>query len=132
MERASNHDWKNSLAQAGTTVGFSDNILVRTLSLGTLFALMFSFGVLGFFIRPGSASIILHYNVYFGVDLVGVWWQAYALPSLGIIFFLGHLFLARRFYRGAERIAAYLMLLSASMLSFGLLVASVSVAFINY
>lgn len=133
MEVRRERNWEHSLGQTDTGVSFGKNILVRMLSIGALLALVCSLGFLLYFIRPGSSSsIILHYNVYFGVDLVGVWWQAYALPTLGVIFFLGHLFLARRFYLRAERIAAYLMLLSAGMLSFGLLIASASIAFINY
>ena len=132
MEVKRERNWEHSLGQTDTGVSFGKNILVRMLSFGALLALVGSLGCLLYFIRPGGSSIILHYNVYFGVDLIGVWWQAYALPTLGVIFFLGHLFLARRFYLKSERIAAYLMLLSAGMLSFGLLIASVSIAFINY
>lgn len=132
MEVKGGQNWENPLGQTDTGVSFSKNILVRMLAIGALLALISSLGFLLYFIRPGGSSIILHYNVYFGVDLVGVWWQAYALPFLGVIFLLGHLFLAHRFYMKTERIAAYLMLLSAGMLSFGLLIASVSIAFINY
>lgn len=124
--------WERPLAQADTGVGFRENVLVRTLLIGSLTALLLSVALLGYFIRPSGTPIVLHYNVYFGVDLLGVWWQAYALPFLGGLFLLGHFFLARRFYLRTERIACYLMLLSAGMLSGGLLVASISIAFINY
>ena len=125
-------NWERPLAQTDTSVSFGNNVLVRTLVIGALLALLFSIGLIGYFIRPSGTPIVLHYNVYFGVDLLGVWWQAYALPFLGILFLFGHFFLARRFYLRAERIACYLMLLSAGMLSGGLLVASISIAFINY
>lgn len=124
-------NWEHSLAHTGG-VSFLNNTLVRVLALGAVLGLLGCLFFLGYFIQPSKGLIILHYNVYFGVDLLGAWWQAYALPLLGGILLVGHFFLARRFYMKSERIASYLMLLSAGMLSFGVLVASVSIAFINY
>lgn len=125
--------WERPLAQSDGGVSFWNNLLVRLLFGAAMLALFFSLGVLGYFIKPsGEALVVLHYNVYFGVDLLGLWWQVYILPFLGGVFLLGHFFLARRFYARAERIACYLMLLSSGMLSFGILVATVSVALINY
>lgn len=125
--------WERPLAQSDGGVSFWNNLLVRILFGATVFAIFLSLGVLGYFIQPSDAVLmVLHYNVYFGVDLLGLWWQAYILPFLGGVFLLGHLFLARRFYARAERIACYLMLFSSGMLSFGILVATVSVALINY
>lgn len=132
MKGVGSENWGQPLAQADTGVSFGRNVLVRTLCAGTLLALLLCVGVIGYFIHPTGTPIVLHYNVYFGVDLLGVWWQAYALPFLGMLFVIGHFFLARRFYVRTERIASYLMLLSAGMLSGGLLVASISIAFINY
>lgn len=132
MARETRTNWEYPLAQSDQGVGFWDNILVRTLLLASLLALFGNVGLLAYFIRPSETPMILHYNVYFGVDLLGIWWQVYMLPFLGTLFFLGHFLLARRFYARSERIACYLMLLSAGMLAFGLLVASVSIAFINY
>ncbi len=131
MPEQKENNWEHSLAQTGG-VSFFNNTLVRVLSIGALVGLLVSLPLLVYFIRPSKGLIILHYNVYFGVDLLGVWWQAYALPFLGGTLLLGHFFLARRFYMKSERIASYLMLLSAGMLSFGVLIASVSIAFINY
>lgn len=131
MPEQGGDNWEHSLAQTGG-VSFLNNTLVRVLSIGAIAGLLICLSLLGYFVRPNSGLIILHYNVYFGVDLLGVWWQAYALPFLGGVLLLGHFFLARRFYMKSERIASYLMLLSAGMLSFGVLIASVSIAFINY
>ncbi len=131
MPEQGGDNWEHSLAQTGG-VSFLNNTLVRVLSIGAILGLLLCLPLLGYFVQPSKGLIILHYNVYFGVDLLGVWWQAYALPFLGGTLLLGHFFLARRFYMRSERIASYLMLLSAGMLSFGVLIASVSIAFINY
>ena len=39
-------------------------------------------------IRQDTGVIFLHYNIIFGVDLVGSWWQIYYLPLAGIIVIL--------------------------------------------
>ncbi len=124
--------WENTLAQSDGGVDFLHNIIVRILLTLSFLPIVICLGTLFYFVRPGETSLILHYNVYFGVDLLGIWWQAYLLPVLGILFFLGHFLLAWRFYNLTERIACYLMLLSAGMLSSGILIAGVSIAFINY
>lgn len=124
--------WEKTLAQSDKGVAFSGNTIVRLLLSTALVPIVLCLGLLAYFVRPSEASLVLHYNVYFGVDLLGIWWQAYTLPLLGLLFFLGHFFLAKRFYGSAERIASYLVLLASGMLSFGVLLAGVSVAFINY
>ncbi len=124
--------WEHSLAQSDAGVSFWNNILVRILLIFPIGALLASLGILWYSVRPSETPLVLHYNVYFGVDVLGIWWQAYMLPLLGGILILGHLALARRFYQQAERIASYLMLLSSNMLIFGILLAIISIAFINY
>lgn len=120
------------LARSDGGVIFWHNDIVRMLLAAALFPLVCSLGLIAYFIRPNEMPVVLHYNVYFGVDLLGVWWQVYALPALAIFFLALHTFLAWRFYERTERIACYLMLLSAGLLAVGILVASVSVVFINY
>lgn len=124
--------WEKTLARSDGGVSFSENTLVRILLVATSLPILLGFGLLAYFIRPSETPLVLHYNVYFGVDLLGIWWQAYTLPLLGGLFFVGHFFLAQRFYARAERIACYLMLLSSGMLTCGVLIASLSVIFINY
>ncbi len=132
MMPALKSSWEKTITQSGNGVSFLENGIVRTLLTAALTPTVIGLGLLAYFIHPSETPIVLHYNVYFGVDLLGIWWQVYALPFLGILFFVGHYVLARRFYLGAERIACYLMLLSAGMLSLGVLIASVGVVFINY
>ena len=125
-------DWDVDVAQSEKEVSFFKNLIIRTLlGVNALFCFV-SFGLLGYFIRPTENILVLHYNVYFGVDIQGMWWQVFILPIAGTLFFLGHLFFAHRFYRESERIAAYLMLFSSGLLNFGIVIASISIAFINY
>lgn len=124
--------WEQNVSDSEAGVGFFRNTIVRTLIAAALLPIFASFGVLSYFIRPTETLLVLHYNVYFGVDLLGVWWQAYILPALSALFFGGHLFLAQHFYRRTERIAAYLLLLASGLIGFSVLIASIGISFINY
>jgi len=88
--------------------------------------------ILYIFIKPVDLPIILHYNVYFGVDMIGDWWQVYFLPSMGAVFFIINTFLAGFFYEKNERIASYIFLLVAFLIQVGIIIASASVIAINY
>lgn len=84
------------------------------------------------FIKPVDGDIILHYNVYFGVDLKGNYHRIYLLPFIGIILFLINFILSFYFYKKKERIAAHLLLMAGFMIQLSLVVASASIILINY
>jgi hypothetical protein len=88
--------------------------------------------LLGWFIRPVDYSIILHYNVYFGVDIIGNWKAVFVLPGIGLLLFFINSFLALYFYRKLERIACHILLMASLMMQMSLLIASLSVILINY
>ncbi len=89
-------------------------------------------GVLLFFIRPVDFPIILHYNVYFGVDMIGDWWQAYFLPLITLIITLINTVLAYFFYKNKERIISYILLLASLLSQVGGAIAIGSIIRINY
>lgn len=43
---------------------------------------------LAFRIPPQSEQVFLHYNILFGVDFVGAWWNVYLLPLTGLFVFI--------------------------------------------
>jgi len=88
--------------------------------------------VLAIFIKPVDFPIILHYNVYFGVDMLGNWKQVFTLPAVGIILFGVNIFLSMHFYANRERIASYLLLMATLMIQLSLLIAATGVIVINY
>lgn len=110
---------------------FQSYVVIWLLALSVI-ANISNWVVLKLFIKPVDFPIILHYNVYFGVDMVGSWKQVYFLPALGIGLFLVNAALSVYFYRQKERIASYLLLLATLMIQLSLIVASVSVIIINY
>lgn len=91
-----------------------------------------SWVILAIFIQPIDLNIILHYNVYFGVDLMGSFRQVFFLPLVGLILWIINSFLAHYFYSQYERVASYILLTGAFMAQLCILVACASVIRINY
>lgn len=87
---------------------------------------------LAYFIRPVDFPIVLHYNVYFGVDIIGDWWQAYFLPIVGIGILVINMLLGYLFYKQKERIVAHLLLLAAFVVQMCVSIAVSSIILINY
>ncbi|MFZ2976112.1 MAG: hypothetical protein WA055_05805 [Candidatus Moraniibacteriota bacterium] len=87
---------------------------------------------LAIFINKTEGNIILHYNVYFGVDNLGNWKQSFVAPAIGLFLFLINLSLAFFFYKNKERIASYSLLLASVIIQINLIISSVSVILINY
>ncbi len=49
-------------------------------------------------IRSDAGQIFLHYNIIFGVDLVGDWWKIYFILLAGIMVILLNYFFSLMFY----------------------------------
>jgi hypothetical protein len=110
---------------------FKNPIALWLLTLGFLMN-MINWLILRLWVQPVDFSIILHYNVYFGVDLIGDYRQVYVLPMIGVILFLINSTLGLYFYQQKERIASYVVLIAMLMIQMSLVVASTSVILINY
>lgn len=71
----------------------------RWVIVGFILALVsqiFALGQALYYVKPGSEQVFLHYNVIFGIDLVGSSWKLY-MPSLigiGLIMVNGAIALA--------------------------------------
>jgi len=111
---------------------FWRNILVRILCGVSLALNAVSWLVLLFLVSPTRDRVILHYNVYLGVDIVGAPYQVYWVPAVGLLFWSVNFGLAHFLYKHRERIAAYALLLVNVMLQFGIIIASISLALVNY
>lgn len=114
------------------THDFFKNSIVHWVLIAAIFLNLINWVLILVYIRPVDFPIILHYNVYLGVDLIGGWWQAYLLPFIGVIILLGNTLLAFRLFVRQERIASYILLLASIMIQFSLIVASASIIAINY
>ena len=108
------------------------NTIVVWLMILSMVVNVITWILLKIFIKPVDFPIILHYNVYFGVDMTGQYTNVFILPSIGIALFLVNLFLSLYFYQHKERIASYLLMITSLMIQLSLFVASLSIIIINY
>jgi hypothetical protein len=111
---------------------FFQSKIVRSLLILALVANIADWTILSIYIRPVDTAIILHYNVYFGVDMMGSWRIVYLMPIIGLILFIANALLAAYFYRNKERIASYVLLMAAFMIQMSFIIASISIIIINY
>ncbi|PIT86206.1 MAG: hypothetical protein COU33_04435 [Candidatus Magasanikbacteria bacterium CG10_big_fil_rev_8_21_14_0_10_43_6] len=65
-------------------------------------------GWLLWYIRPQSDLIFLHYNVLFGVDLIGHWYQVLTVPVMGLCIIVVNNVLGWFFFR-KDKFIAYLL-----------------------
>lgn len=106
--------------------------LVHWVLIAALFLNGANWGAIAYFIRPVDFPIILHYNVYFGVDVIGPWWQIYFLPLIGFLILIVNTALGYLFYQQKERIVAHLLLLATLIVQICISIAVASLLLINY
>ncbi len=81
-------------------------------------------------IRPQEEMIFLHYNVLFGVDLVGPWWKVLYLPIVGFVIILINIILGW-FLFGKDKFPAHLLNFISVFCQIFLLMASSLLIFLN-
>lgn len=64
------------------------------------------------FLAGQEESIILHYNIYFGIDKIGNWGEIYYLPMIGIVILLINLFFGYILY-DKDKLISYFFLVIA-------------------
>jgi hypothetical protein len=106
--------------------------LVHWVLIGALVLNGINWGLIAFFIRPVDFPIILHYNVYFGVDVIGAWWQVYYLPLIGLLILAVNTILGYLFYQQKERIVAHLLMLATFIVQIAVTIAVAVLLIINY
>ncbi len=111
---------------------FLQSEVVDWLLLANFLTNLVNWILLAIFIRPIDIDIILHYNIYFGVDAMGSWKQVFLLPVIGLILLTINTMLAVYFYQRKKIVASYILLLATLMVQINLVVASMSVIIINH
>jgi hypothetical protein len=82
-------------------------------------------------VQPTDLPIILHYNVFFGVDSVGDWKNVFLMPTLAAAIFVVNVILSRFFYY-KERMASYLFAGMALAVQLLMAIGLGSIILINY
>lgn len=106
--------------------------VVHWVLIGSLILNVINWGLIAFFIGPVDFPIILHYNIYFGVDVIGPWWNIYFLPAIGFIILAINAILGYLFYQKKERIVAHLLMLATFIVQIAVTVAVAGLLMINY
>ncbi|EKD43911.1 MAG: hypothetical protein ACD_72C00075G0001 [uncultured bacterium] len=70
------------------------------------------------YVRPTTEQVFLHYNVVFGVDLIGEWWQMLAACWAGLIFFVINFGLSWYVYGQDKILARFLTVITAGLNAF--------------
>lgn len=97
---------------------------------GSLFFNIFGWIFLAYFIKPSEYPIPLHYNIYFGIDLIGSYRRIFTLPLIGLFIILMNFVLGFWFYL-KDRLVNYILLLTAFTVQIFVLIGVVSLIYIN-
>lgn len=109
---------------------WTDPVIFFSLVLGALV----NFGMwaaIWLVVERANQPIILHYNVYFGVDAIGDWRNVFILPGLAAAVFAANTILSRFFYY-KERFVSYLFAGMALIVQLLMAVGLGSVILINF
>jgi len=98
-------------------------VLAAIANLASWFWLIYQIG-------PTDELIFLHYNVLFGVDLIGEWTQVLYIPLSGVFIYLLNTAMSWATY-GKDRFASGLLLTINLLCQCGLFVGSAILVFLN-
>lgn len=108
--------WKNRTVSRVNTLSFTLNLIIW------IYLLLERI--------PGGMPMILHYNLFVGVDVVGEYDRLFLLPAVGLLLFATNTILGHYFYR-IERLATYLLALNTLIIQVFLLLASYLIIRVN-
>ncbi|MDP2683984.1 MAG: hypothetical protein Q8P20_02900 [bacterium] len=79
---------------------FFNNKYSLTLLIIALLINLASWLYIFLYIKPQSEPIFLHYNIYYGVDLIGNWYQIYLyIPFIALVVYFINAFISYILYR---------------------------------
>ena len=105
----------------------------KIISVGVLVSILLNLGiwiVLYIYIKPSHGPIYLHYNIYFGIDLIGEWYRVYIIPLTGLLIILVN-YLAGAIMYSSKRVLSYLLVIFAIPVNVFLALSAILIAYIN-
>jgi hypothetical protein len=81
-------------------------------------------------IHPNLGQVFLHYNILFGVDLVGEWYSVFALPLAGLLIWFLNAALGWVLYK-QDPFAAYILNAISIFINVLLLISAALLVFLN-
>ncbi len=88
-------------------------------------------GILYFLVHARDDVVILRYNAYLGIDLLGVWWQIFLVPAVAYFFVLANTALILVLNRRGYPDTAWLLSLGNWLIAASTVVVAAALAFIN-
>jgi len=80
--------------------------------------------------NPEKTTLPLHYNIYWGIDLFGQWYQSFLLPTLGLVIIIINFILAIYYY-SKKILASYFFVIAAALVQAFLLISTILIILIN-
>jgi predicted ATPase len=105
--------------------------LVRWLLVFNLITIVATVGLIVWQMWGVSYPVILHYNVFFGIDKMGQWQGILNVLAIGAVIFVINTIAALSLYRKKERIAAYMVLFGSLTVQVGIAIFVISVLVVN-
>lgn len=102
----------------------------RIMLLSSVMANLLIWGWLAWNIRPQESAIFLHYNVLFGVDLIGPWQRVFYVPLAGLSIILVNAFIGW-FLFSKDKFAAHVLNGAALLSQIFLIVVAALLVFLN-
>lgn len=96
----------------------------------TLLLNIILWGFLFWRVRPTEYPIYLHYNIYFGIDLIGAWYQIYIIPLSGLAVFLINFMISLIIYN-KEKIISYFLMITALLSQLFLILSALFIIYLN-
>jgi hypothetical protein len=81
-------------------------------------------------IQPQANPIFLGYTIYWGVSLIGPWWQIFGLPLFGLLTILINYFFTFLMIR-KDRVPAYFFIWATDLIQVLILIISIYLVLIN-
>jgi hypothetical protein len=75
-------------------------------------------------------QIYLHYNIYFGIDNIGIWYKAFIIPVLGLFIIIFNNILAYSFYV-REKLLSYVLIIIQGFIQIILFAAAIFLILLN-
>ena len=108
---------------------FLSDRLIQINLLLSLILVVASFVLIFLKIKPTNTTIPLHYNIYFGIDYMDVWYKAYGLPVFGALIYIINSVLALMVYR--EKLLSYFFVFGNTFAEIIVIVATIFVVLLN-
>ena len=114
---------------------FREDLTVKITFIASLVLNLITWAVLYFKLHSFSytteaGQIYLHYNLYFGIDNIGYWYESLIIPLLGLFIIIFNNTLGYFFYI-QEKVISYSLVISSAVLQVILLAAAIFVILLN-